>query len=128
MKIKILPLLSLVLLSGCCWRWPYGPQGVSFGPHVSPSPCYGMAMAGQSIVNNTGVLLDIFQDGVLIGRNMGTGQVLPIRPALFQSMTVVVVTGHDGAGAYLGSDKHIFNYNVPEAWSVDRLVAPKTPQ
>lgn len=127
MKTTLL-LLSLALTSGCCWRWPCGPQGVSFGPHVTPSPCYGMVMAGQAIVNNSGVLLDIFQDGVLIGRNMGTGQVLPIRPALFQSMTVVVVTGHDGAGAYLGSDKHIFNYNVPEAWSVNRLVAPKTPQ
>ena len=117
----ILPLLSLIVLTGCCWRYPYAPQGVAY-----PSPCYGMAMAGQSLINNTGVLLDIFQDGVLIGRNMGTGQVLPIRPALFQSMTVVVVTGHDATGEYLGSDKHIFAYNVPEAWSVDKLVAPKT--
>lgn len=115
----ILPLLSLcTLLTGCCGPYPYPPQG----------NCYPMALAGQSIVNNSGFLLDVFQDGVLIGRNLGVGQVLPVRPTIFQKTTVIVVTGHSVTGDYVGSAKYIFAYNVPEAWSVDRLYQPKIPQ
>lgn len=111
--MKTLLSLSLALLTGCCT--PYPPQGCAYPPMCS----------GQSIVNNTGYLLDVFQDGVLIAKNMGIGQVLPLRAMFFQRTTVVVVTAHDGSGDYVGSDQYIFNSTVAEAWNVSRVYRPK---
>ena len=103
----------LLLLAGCC---SYHPPG--FG---CPN------MSGLALLNNSGFVLDVYQDGVLIGKNLGVGQVLPIRAVLFQKNTVLVVTGHTPTGDYVGSDTHIFDYNAPEAWSVNRLYVPKHP-
>jgi len=106
--------LALSLLTGCYCYYPPG--------------CACPSVSGLAVVNNSGFVLDVFQDGVLIGKNMGVGQVLPIRPVLFQKNTVLVVTGHAATGEYVGSDTHIFDYNAPEAWSVNRLYTPKQPR
>ena len=115
MKTRILlTLLATSLLTGCC---------CSHYPYDWGCP----AMSGQALLNNSGFVLDVFQDGVLIGKNLGVGQVLPIRATLFQKNTVLVVTGHTAAGEYVGSDTHIFDYSAPEAWSINRLYIPKQP-
>lgn len=114
--MKLSPIPLLVILTGCCCWQPYPPQG-----NYHPYP------TGQSVVNNSGYVLDVFQDGVPIARNVTVGQVLPVRVGCFQRTTSVVVTGHTEAGDYVGSDTYIFQFGAPEAWSVMRLYAPKPP-
>jgi len=118
--MKILPssLTSLLLLltaclTGCCWNPypPYSPQG--------GRPCW--YMAGQSIINNSGCDLDVVQDGILICKKLRTGQVLPLRPGLFQPSTSISVAGYDSFDNYLGCAEHIFVYSVPEIWRVGKL-------
>ena len=113
--MKTKPLLLLLLLPGCCWQ-PYPPQGNCY-----PYP------TGQSIVNNSGYVLDVFQDGVPIAQNIAVGQVLPVRVGYFQRTTSIVVTGHTETGTYVGSDTYLFQFGAPEAWNVLRLYSPKPP-
>jgi hypothetical protein len=118
MKKHLLPVLlaSLTFLAGCTTI--ITPQGERY------QTCYGR----YSIVNNSGFKLDIFQDGLLIFKDLDVGQVYPVRPMFLQSKTVIVVTGHTEDGEYVGTDQWIFLNSTPEAWTVTRLYQPKPPR
>ena len=76
------------------------------------------------MVNGSGVRLDVYQDGRFIGI-LDTGQVLPVHGTLLWQRTVVTVVGRDAAGAYAGTASWIFEYGVPEAWTITGLTGPQ---
>lgn len=101
-----LPLLMVVLLTGCYSYWPVGTP-------ANPT--------SQTVLNNTAYALDVYQDGVLIGKNVMTGQLVPVRPTIWQRYTCVTVTGYNAAGVYVGANTFTFNANAVETWSVNKL-------
>lgn len=118
MKNKIvytaLVLAATVLFTGCC-SCPQHPQGQA----------YNILGSQWSIVNNSGYLLDVFQDGRKINAGpLGVGQVLPLRMVLFQPDSVVTVVGHTESGQYVGSGTHRFSSSENDTWSVIQLYAP----
>lgn len=112
-KVGVIGVLSLLFVTGCCT--PYLP--VPSGP---PAEC---ANTGYMVVNNTGVKLDLVQDGHVIVRSLEPGRVMPLRPLLFQRHSVVVAVGYDGS-AYIGTDTFTFDSRVAETWVVTRLIPP----
>jgi hypothetical protein len=118
MKNKIvytaLALAVTVMFTGCC-SCPQHPQGQA----------YNILGSQWSIVNNSGYLLDVFQDGRKINAGpLGVGQVLPLRMVLFQPDSVVTVVGHTEGGQYVGSGTHRFSSTENDTWSVIQLYAP----
>jgi len=118
MKNKIvytaLTLAAAVLFTGCC-SCPQQPKGQAYQYFGSQ----------WSIVNNSGYLLDVFQDGRKINAGaVGVGQVLPLRMVLFQPDSVVTVVAHTEAGQYVGSSTHRFSSSENDTWSVIQLYAP----
>lgn len=116
---KPILLLSVLLLgfTGCTYN--YGVAGQCCGPGHLPH-------TGYSVVNNSGVSLDIYQDGIRVAQNIGPGDVLPIRPIVFQQKSSVIAVGHDANGAYTGTDHWTFLSGLPEVWSVGKLYQPGT--
>lgn len=107
-------LASAVLLTGCC-SCPQHPQGQA----------YQVFGSQWSIVNNSGYLLDVFQDGRKVNAGVvSLGQVLPLRIVLFQPDSVVTVVAHTEAGEYVGSATHRFSSSENDTWSVIQLRAP----
>lgn len=114
MKItSTLPLLLVLLFTGC--TTVITPQGQQ----------YRVIETGYSVVNNTGCLLDVVQDGVTICTGLDTGKVLPLRNPLWRMKTVVTVIGHDKTGNYVGTATWTFIGETPEAWTVTRLDRPR---
>jgi len=108
-------MLALVsILTGCC-SCPQHPTGQAY-----------QFMGSQwSIVNNSGYLLDVFQDGRKVNAGVvGLGQVLALRIVLFQPDSVVTVVAHTESGDYVGSATHRFSSTENDTWSVIQLHAP----
>ncbi len=76
-----------------------------------------------SLVNNSAAILSVYQEGKYLGE-LETGQVMPVKATLLWQRTVITVVGHDTAGNHIGSDSYIFEYGVPEVWTVSRLYGP----
>lgn len=113
--MKNLLCLSLLVLTGCVTNYP--PQGCGGKP-----PCIN---TGYAVVNNTHFPLTVYQDGRTVCESLEPGQVLPIKPMLFNNRTVCIVTGHDGS-TYVGTASWTFIYNAPEVWTVQRLNLPSS--
>ena len=113
MKNKLINLLALaalcVLPTGC---YTYG----TFYPTANPS--------NQAVLNNTGWTLDVYQDGVIIGKNVPIGAIVPVRPTLWQRQTTVTVTGYSASGVYMGANTFTFNSCASETWAVNKLEIP----
>jgi hypothetical protein len=106
-------LLIALLGTGCCCT--YRPT----------EPCARMAPStGYMVVNNTGVLINVIQDGQVIASNIEPGQVVTIRPVWMRT-TGVVVVGYTPTGEYVGSDSYIFSSAVKEIWTVTGLLRPQ---
>lgn len=105
--------LAALTLAGCC-SCPQQPKG----------HCYTVGTHQWSLVNNTGYLLDVFQDGRELG-HCGVGQVLPCRFGLFQPDTVVTVVAHTENGQYVGTATHRFYAQENETWQVMSVYAPQ---
>lgn len=99
--------LVCLLLTGCYTYTPYG--------------CAPVNPSAQMVLNNTPYLLDIYQDGVLIGKAVPTGAIIPVRPVVWQRYSNVAVTGYTTTGVYMGANTFSFNSAVPETWSVNKL-------
>lgn len=117
MKKLTTTLFALLLLStGCTTIYAPGGEG------------YRVSRSQWTVVNNTGSLLDIYMDGVLVSRGMETGQVFPVGIAMFRPETIIVVIGHTKSGEYLGTDTHRFFYQEPDSWVVTSIYKPREPR
>jgi len=124
--VYTLPLLAL--LTGCvvCNPPPSGDGYCNDGCGKKHRKVYRcLFTSGYSMVNNTGSVLDVFQDGVLIHRGVQTGQVVAVRPAFLVNTTITVV-GRTETGEYVGTDSWIYG-NAPEVWTITRLYKPQPP-
>lgn len=113
---KLMILTAACLMLTGCRTYNNSPVGT---PYRSPT-------TGYAVVNNTGILLDVYQDGKVITTDMPTGQIQPLHPLLFCNSSTVIVTGHTKEGAYAGTGTYIFVYSTPEVWTVTRLSPPGT--
>ena len=121
MKNIATPILLLVLATGCSYNYPYSHSSIgTAAPPVMPASQY-------SLVNNSGYTLKVYQDGKYTG-DASIGQVLPIRGAFLWRNTVVTVTGVDARTNYVGSISWIYQFGVPEAWTVTKLNEPQEPR
>jgi hypothetical protein len=113
MKLNCLVLL-IALLAGGCYTCQHPTE-----------PCARLATStGYMVVNNTGVLVNVVQDGQVIASKIEPGQVVPIRPVWMRTTSVVVV-GYTPTGDYVGSDSYIFSSAVREVWTVTGLLRPQ---
>lgn len=78
------------------------------------------------VVNNSGALINLVQDGQVIAERIEPGQVVPLKPVWLRTTSVVAV-GYTPAGEYVGADSYIFSSAVREIWTVNRLMRPQTP-
>jgi hypothetical protein len=111
---KYVSLLIALLSTGCytCQR--------------PTEPCARLATStGYMIVNNSGVLLNLVQDGQTIAQRIEPGQVVPLRPVWLRTTSVVAV-GYTPVGDYVGADSYTFSSAVRETWIVNALVRPQT--
>jgi hypothetical protein len=89
-------------------------------------PCAKLAAStGYMVVNNSGALMNLVQDGQVIAQHIESGQVVPIRPVWLRT-TCVVAVGYTPTGEYVGTDSYIFSSAVRETWTVNRLLRPQT--
>jgi hypothetical protein len=79
-----------------------------------------------SVVNNSTCILAVYQEGKYLG-DLEIGMVMPVKATLLWQRTVITVVGHDTSGNHQGSDSYIFEYGVPEVWTVSRLLQPARP-
>jgi hypothetical protein len=77
------------------------------------------------VVNNSGVLINLVQDGQVIAQKIEPGQVVPLRPVWMRT-TAVVAVGYTPAGEYVGSDSYLFSSAVRETWTINALIRPQT--
>jgi hypothetical protein len=80
---------------------------------------------GYMVVNNSGAIINLVQDGQVIASRIEPGQVVPLRP-IWMRTTSVVAVGYTPAGEYVGTDSYIFASNVRETWTIHRLNRPQT--
>lgn len=113
MKTLLILLLLPTFLVGCCCPHP---------PVVGQS--YSCGWADYAVVNNTGVLIDVFQDGRPVACNVGAGQLVHLQSIWLRRYTMATVVGHEIGGGYVGSQSYRFNVSVPETWEVRRLNRP----
>lgn len=81
--------------------------------------------SGFMVVNNSGAVINLIQDGQVIAEHVEPGQVVPIRPVWMRT-TAVVAVGYTPAGEYVGSDSYLFSSQVRETWTISRLIRPQT--
>lgn len=77
------------------------------------------------VVNNSGVLINLVQDGQVIAQKIEPGQVVPLRPVWMRT-TAVVAVGYTTAGEYVGADSYLFSSVVRETWTINALIRPQT--
>jgi hypothetical protein len=77
------------------------------------------------VVNNSGVLINLVQDGQVIAQKIEPGQVVPLRPVWMRT-TAVVAVGYTPSGEYVGSDSYLFSSAVRETWTISTLIRPQT--
>lgn len=124
MKNILTSIILLVLATGCVYNYPYShPPGGAGGP--PPGSTYPTSQ--YTLINNTGYTLKVYQDGKYIA-DAHIGQVVPIKGTLLWRTTVVTVTGVDKAGDFVGSDSWVYQFGVPEAWTVVNLNSPRPPR
>lgn len=119
----------LLLLTGCCSTHVHPPAGDGYSnckPDCDHQHRRWLFGGGYTAVNNTGFVLDVFQDGVLIQRGVKTGQVVSVRPALFANATITVI-GRTDDGEYVGTDSWTFA-GPTEVWTITRLYKPQPPR
>lgn len=109
-SIAVPLVLLALLLTGC---FSYYPIGTPANP------------TSQAVLNNTPFLLDIYQDGVCIGKNVPTGQLVPVRPTIWQRYSCVTVTGYTTTGVYMGANTYTFEVHAVETWAVNKLEIPR---
>lgn len=80
---------------------------------------------GYMVVNNSGALINVIQDGQVVAERIEPGQVVPIRPVWMRTSCVVAV-GYTPGGDYVGSDSYTFQSGARETWIVHRLYRPQT--
>lgn len=126
---RIALLAAALILGGCASTPPACPQCQQ--AYQTP-PCAHCAPTGwrpkssmYSVVNNTGATLSVYQEGKYLGE-LETGMVMPVKATLLWNRTTVTVVGHCG-GTHMGTDSYIFEYAVPEVWTVTRLLGPARP-
>lgn len=112
--MKKLILLAALLAAGC--HTHYHPTAPVASSRLS---------TGYMVVNNSGALINVIQDGQVIAEKIEPGQVVPIRPVWMRT-TCVVAVGYTPEGAYVGSADYIFQSNVRETWTVHYLWRPQT--
>jgi hypothetical protein len=102
----------------------------SAGCHTCYHPTEPVARLGPStgymVVNNSGAVINLIQDGQVIAEKIEPGQVVPIRPVWLRT-TAVVAVGYTPAGEYVGSCSYLFSSAVRETWTVNYLLRPQTP-
>lgn len=123
MKTIIASMLLVATLTGCTYNYPYSRSNVNTA--CQPVPLDHNSQ--YTIVNNTGVLLKVYVDGIYLGE-CHPGDVVPIKGALLWRKTVVTVTGYNQDGSYIGSNSWIYEFGTPEAWTVHSLNRPKEPR
>lgn len=102
----------LLIFTGCCAHKHRG------------SKCEN-ARVQQLVLNNTGYLLDVTQDGCVIGQALTNGQTVAIVPRLFVPRSVVTVTARNATGGYVGADTWVFCSGLAEVWRVDHVRRPQ---
>jgi hypothetical protein len=115
--MKIAILLLTVFATGChtCYH-PTDPCATPLAANPN----------GYMIVNNSGAIINLVQDGKVIASQIEPGQVVPLRPIWLRT-TAVVAVGYTPAGEYVGTDSYTFASNVRETWTITRLIRPQTP-
>lgn len=121
MKTTITTLLLLGLVTGCVYNYPYSH------PPGGPGPGATYPTSQYTVINNTGYLLKVYQDGKYL-TDLRVGEVLPVRGTLLWRNTIVTVTGVDNNGNFVGSDSWTYQFGVPEAWTVVNLNSPRRPR
>lgn len=117
MKPKLFSVIALMvaILTGCVNNHYHPTEPVArMGPHT-----------GFMVVNNSGALINVIQDGQVVAERIEPGQVVPIRPVWMRTSCVVAV-GYTPGGEYVGSDSYTFQSGVRETWTVHRLLRPQT--
>ncbi len=113
MKIKTICIaIPLLLLTACTTI--YSPEGTQ----------YRRVPAQWTVVNNTGVQIDIFNGGIPIAKNVETGQVMPIPQTFFVTEAVITVVAHTAQGQYVGTNSRRFLSTEATAWTVNTLDTP----
>lgn len=107
-KMKFLALAILAIIPGCAY---YG----SYGPGARPTQTSFM------VVNNSGHLIDLVQDGRVVIERLATGKVQAIRMPLLSRQSTVVALGYTEDGAYAGTDQWTFFGTVPQTWTIGYL-------
>jgi len=114
--------LLALTVSGCSYNYPYSHSAINTAggpPPEAPTSDY-------TVINNSGYPLKVYQDGKYVG-DLAVGQVRCVKGTLLWRRTVVSVTAFDN-GNYVGADSWIYEFGVPEAWTVTRLNRPKAPR
>jgi len=75
-----------------------------------------------TVVNNTHYDLAVYQDGEF-SANLHPGGVLKADNFMWRRKAVTAVATDD-QGVFIGSDSYIFDWCVPEIWTVSRLCQP----
>lgn len=79
-------------------------------------------VADFTVVNNTHFDLAIYQDGDFSAK-LRPGGVLKADNFMWRRKAITAVATDD-QGAFIGSDSYIFDWCVPEVWTVSRLRLP----
>lgn len=106
--------LMALILNGCVHCYQPTEPVARMGPST-----------GFMVVNNSGALINVIQDGQTIAERIEPGQVVPIRP-VWMRVSCVVAVGYTPGGEYVGSDSYTFQSGVRETWTVHRLLRPQT--
>ena len=111
---RIVTLLTVLLSTGC------------YTCYHPTEPCARLdPTTGYMVVNNSGAVIDVIQDGQTIAKHIEPGQVVPIRPVWLRT-TAVVAVGYTPTGEYVGTDSYLFSSSVRETWTITRLIRPQT--
>jgi hypothetical protein len=109
--------LLIALLAGGCYHCQHPTEPCAKPLHVS---------SGYMVVNNSGAIINLVQDGQVIAEKIEPGQVVPIRPVWMRT-TAIVAVGYTPTGEYVGTDSYLFSSAVRETWTITRLIRPQTP-
>lgn len=120
--VRLTPLLLAALVAGCTYNYPPPSPAKPAPAPVGPARPY---KSSYTILNNTPHTLDVFVDGEPLVKNLRTGQVCGLKFPFFAKRLCAAVTGHDDAGNYTGQATWIFLWDVPEVWTVNRLLPPQ---
>jgi hypothetical protein len=108
----------------CCWASRDAPTTTAW-----PAQCCGPLLlphTGYSVVNNSGVSLDIYQDGIRVAQISDRGTCCRSDPSFSSARATSLPWATTLNGAYTGTDHWTFLSGLPEVWSVGKLYQPGT--